>query len=94
MNLNIISISILYLFQALKANQENMEVQPNHLKKGKGRTGKRSVSEMSPNKAPVTRKRTAFGDITNVKIITLSATVSLTVTFLSSGGLPTIGKKC
>jgi len=51
--------------RALKANQENMEVQPNHLKKVKGRTGKRSVSEMSPNKAPVTRKRTAFGDITN-----------------------------
>ena len=51
----------------MKANQENIEVQPNPLKKVKGRTGKRSVSEMSPNKAPVTRKRTAFGDITNVK---------------------------
>ena len=59
----------MYLFvllQALKANQENMEIQPNLVKKVKGRTGKRSVSEMSPNKAPVTRKRTAFGDITNV----------------------------
>ena len=58
-------------FQAIKANQENLEVHPHLVKKAKGRIGKRSVSEMSPNKAPVTRKRTAFGDITNVYYIIL-----------------------
>eukprot|EP00111_Clytia_hemisphaerica_P024634 TCONS_00072616-protein len=47
------------------ANQENVGVPSANLKKVKGRSGKRSVSEMSPAKAPVTRKRTAFGDITN-----------------------------
>ena len=49
------------------ANQENVGVPSVNVKKVKGRSGKRSVSEMSPAKAPVTRKRTAFGDITNVR---------------------------
>lgn len=48
--------------RALK-KQENQE---NELKKPRTRGGKRSVSEMSPSiKPPVTRKRKAFGDITN-----------------------------
>jgi hypothetical protein len=55
----------------MKTNQENQEnacVNPTTSKKTKTKYGKRSISEMSPGKAPVTRKRTAFGDITNVRI--------------------------
>lgn len=50
----------------INANQENQ----NQKTKTKTRNGKRSVSDMaSPGKAPVTRKRTAFGDITNVSVV-------------------------
>lgn len=52
----------------MNANQEN----ENQKMKAKTRSGKRSVSDMtSPGKVPVTRKRTAFGDITNVIFFSL-----------------------
>lgn len=52
----------------MRANQENENPK---LPKAKTRGGKRSLSDLSPGKAPITRKRTAVGDITNVSLVCL-----------------------
>ena len=82
------------MFKALKANQENQENVgvATTSKKTKTRYGKRSISEISPGKAPVTRKRTAFGDITNVRIKTFFLRNKVLPTFFDLKNLDIFSK--